>query len=30
LVFTHPDGSPIHPHLFSDWFNSTSGRQGFR
>jgi len=20
LVFTHPDGSPIHPHLFSDWF----------
>jgi len=20
LIFTHPDGSPIHPHLFSDWF----------
>ncbi len=20
LVFTHPHGSPIHPHLFSDWF----------
>jgi integrase len=20
LVFTHPDGSPIHPHLFSEWF----------
>jgi integrase len=24
LVFTRPDGSPIHPHLFSDWFSSTS------
>ena len=20
LVFTHPDGSPIHPQRFSDWF----------
>jgi integrase len=20
LVFTHPDGSPMHSHLFSDWF----------
>ena len=28
LVFTHPDGSPIHPHLFSDWFQQHARRAG--
>jgi integrase len=28
LVFTHPDGSPIHPHLFSDWFKQHVRRAG--
>jgi integrase len=28
LVFTRPDGSPIHPHLFSDWFKQHVRRAG--
>jgi integrase len=28
LVFTHPDGSPIHPQLFSDWFKQHVRRAG--
>jgi integrase len=28
LVFTRPDGSPIHPHLFSDWFKQHVPRAG--
>jgi len=28
LVFTHPDGSPIHPRLFSDWFKQHARRAG--
>jgi hypothetical protein len=28
LVFTHPDGSPIHPHLFSEWFKRHVPRRG--
>ena len=28
LVFTRPDGSPIHPHLFSDWFKQHVRKAG--
>jgi integrase len=28
LVFTHPDGAPIHPDLISDWFERLAREAG--